>query len=131
MLQSFALQKAVVSTLTAALAELDPPVPVLDAAPENQPFPFVEISRWIEHPENLLATDMSRYQLALTVYSAYRGQKEVLGILDVIRGSLDGRSLATEEGAVVRVDLVRADTARDQDGLTFTGTALYDVLVER
>lgn len=126
---SFAVQKAVYAALVGPLAALSPPTAIVDHAVEDQAFPFVELSRVFLAPDHELAHRYTRYQLALTVFSTYRGQKQVLDILDAIDAALDDATLSLEQGTSVLVTRDRADTARDADGVTYTGSALYTLLV--
>lgn len=125
----FAVQKAVDAVLQPVLAALTPTVPLFDHVPQGQAFPYVQFSRAIRRPDNLLASKLSRVQIALTVFSNFRGQEQVLGILGAIEDALDDARLTLDTGVAVRCDLESADTARDQDGVTYTGTAIYTVLV--
>jgi hypothetical protein len=126
----FAVQKAIDAVLVPALQVLAPPVPVYDHTPQDQPYPFVEYSRTIRTPDNLAASKMSSVQIALTVYSSYRGKKEVATILGAIEAVLDEATLTLDTGAAVRCDLTRSDIVRDADGVTYMGSALYTVLVD-
>lgn len=125
-----ALQKAVGDALDAALSQLSPPVPVYDHVPAGQSYPFVEIGRWMTTPANLVAERMTEAMVTITVWSDKRGQGQVLQLLDVIDDALDDVTLTTTVGTVVRCDRERADTALDGDGLTYTGTAIYTILLQ-
>lgn len=131
----FAVQKAADALLVAALAShtpvsrTEPGVPVYDAAPENAPYPYVRFGRQIQTPDDELAAPGKQVQITLTVFSDFRGQEEVLEILSVIEATLDDAALVLDTGEAVRCDLVRADTVIDADGVTYTGSAIYAVLV--
>lgn len=125
---AFAVQKAVDAKLQPVLAALTPPVPLFDHVPPGQTYPFVQFARCIDMPGDLIDRKDRRVQLALAVYSDFRGQEQVLEILAAIEGALDDATLTLATGSAVRCDLDRADSARDQDGVTYTGTALYTVL---
>jgi beta-glucosidase-like glycosyl hydrolase len=105
--------------------------PLFDAAPDNQPFPFVEISRMASVPEHALNVYYWRVQITLTVYSAYKGQREVQRIISAMREALDDVILDLDEHACVRCDCERADTLRDADGETYMGTAIFAALVRK
>ncbi len=126
---AFAVQKAVDARLLPVLAALTPTVPIIDHAPAGQPYPYVQFARCIVMPGDTIERNDQRVQLALAVYSDFRGQEQVLEILAAIEATLDGADLDLATGTAIRCDLDRADTARDQDGATYTGTALYTVLV--
>lgn len=125
----FAVQKAMDAALITALNAMSPPVPIFDDVPESQAFPFVQFLRVISTADNLVARRMRRVQVAIAVYSDFVGQEEVLNILGEIETALDDRQLTLDTGVAVRCDLERFDTARDSDGKTYTGTAIYSVVV--
>lgn len=127
----FAVQKAIDAVLAPVLGALAPAVPLYDHLPQNAAFPFVQFSRVIATPDHLLASDMMRVQIALTVFSTFRGQEQVLEILGAITAALDKADLTLEKGRAVRCDRERADTVRDTDGVTYTGSALFNVLVDQ
>ena len=81
------VQKAIVTALTAALA----PVPVYDIAPQDAPYPFVEIASQQVKPVTALtplSSDFAEHLVYLAIWSAYRGQKEVLEIIAKIRAAM-------------------------------------------
>lgn len=127
---AFEVQKAVDAVLLPVLDGLSPSVPLFDHVPDGHGYPFVQFSRAVVTPDNLLSSKVSRVQISLTVYSNFRGQQQVLEILGAIENALDDVNLALDDGSSVRCDLERADTVRDQDGVTYTGTAIYSVLVD-
>lgn len=126
---AFAVQKAMDDLLVPALAALTPPVTLVDMAESGQAYPFVEFVRVTETPDNELGAGQSRVQVALAVWSTYRGQAEVHKINAVIKATLDDADLPLDDGQCVSCNLDRADAVRDQDGLTYTGTILFTVTV--
>jgi hypothetical protein len=131
----FEVQKAVDALLIAALSTFTPPgrsapgVPVYDHAPQQAAYPYVRFGRKIKTPENLLAEKMARVQITLTVFSDFHGQEQVDAILARIEDTLDDAELTLAAGTAVRCDLERSDTVVDTDGKTYTGSAIYAVLV--
>lgn len=127
---SFEVQKSVFAAVTAAVAGHAANPGVYDFAPQDVAFPLVEISRHIATPDNLLSRRATRHQVAITVYSTAGGQREVLEIMDLIYGALDDADLVIAGADFVRCDCERRDTARDQDGLTFTGSMMFAITYE-
>lgn len=125
----FAVQKAIDALLLPVLADLTPTVALVDHAEQGQAYPYVQFSRVIGTPDNLLAANMTRVQVALTIWSNFRGQEQILEIAGAIKAVLDDAVLDLDEGTAVRCDHERTDSVRDQDGVTYIGTALYTVLV--
>lgn len=126
---AFAVQKAVDAVLFPVLAALTPAVSLYDGVPDGATFPFVSFSRSNAVRENLVASNMTRVQITLTVFSEFRGQEQVLTILRAIELALDDAELTLDDGVAVRCDLERADTTLDADGKTYMGSAIYSVLV--
>jgi len=129
MIGAFEVQKAVDAVLLPVLAALDPPVALFDSAPQGQTFPFVEFSRLIVSNGPMLSEKSKTVDVMLTVYSQFRGQEEVVRILAAIEGALDGADIDLDSATAVRCDFVRADTAKDADGMTTTGTAFCTVYI--
>lgn len=127
---TFEVQKKVFAAVTAAVAGHSSAPAVHDHAPENAPYPFVELSRHIATAENLLSRRSTRHQVVLTVYSTAGGQREVLEIMDLIYPALDDADLTIPGADFVRCDCERRDTARDQDGRTYTGSMIFAIYYE-
>lgn len=127
MSHSFAVQTALFQALSAALGARTPSVPVYDLVPPNAAYPYVEISRFIARPDNTFTGHGTLYQVTLSIYSDYEGQKEVHDLHDAIYAALDDVLIPTSEGVVWQLNRDFADTVRDQDGRTYMGTAIYHV----
>lgn len=124
------MQKAIDAVIQPALALLDPTVPVFDHVPQGTAFPYVQFGRVIRTADNNFASKLSRVQVTLSVFSDFRGQEQVLSILGAIEAVLDEATLTLDSGVAVRCDLERADTVRDQDGVTYSGSAIYLVIAD-
>lgn len=121
-----AVQRAVLRALTIALAGRD--VPVFDHVPHGQGFPFVELGTM--QVLTVDATEAEGYEIIfyLTVWSAYRGQAEVLEILQLIYNALHDQNLALEHGPLVLSRLTEQRTDRDADGVTYMGNATARIM---
>jgi hypothetical protein len=126
----FAVQKAADALLVPALAALTPPVLVYDHAPQNAAYPFVEFVRTTRTADHNVASDVWRIQIAIAVFSDFRGQEQVANILHAISEALDDAALTLETGQCWRIALDRDDIVRDADGVTYTGTALFTAEVQ-
>ena len=122
------VHKAVFDALTAALA----PTPVYDIAPQDSPFPFVDIASQQVLPVTQgtpLTGDFAEHRVYLTVWSAYRGQAEVLGIIAQIHAALHNQKLTLSAGASVLCQIQSAESRLDADGLTHQGAVTVRLLV--
>lgn len=127
----FAVQKAADALLVPALGAMSPPVPIYDHAPENARYPFAEYLRTTRTADHNIASDVWRIQISIGVFSDFRGQEQVAGILATICDTLDDATLNLETGECWRIALDRDDIVRDKDGKTYTGTALFTAEVQR
>jgi hypothetical protein len=132
---AFSVQKAVDALLLPVLAALVPPskatagVPIYDHVPDAAYYPYVQFARAIKTPVDNLSELIDDIQLSLGVYSTFRGQEEVLLILGAIEATLHRAVLDLDLGYTLLCVLERSDTARDQDGVTYTGTANFRITV--
>jgi hypothetical protein len=124
------VHKAVFGALSAALA----PVSVYDLAPEDAAMPYVEIAKQqvlpVEQGLTPLDGDFARHMLYLTVWSSYRGQAEVLGIIGQIRAALHNQNIALAAGTAALCQIASEETVLDADGLTHQGAVTVKLLVK-
>lgn len=122
---AFALQKAIYSTLDGALTD-----PVYDSVPSTASPPYVVIESQIATSADFLARKKDRIFVYLSVWSTYRGQKEVLGVMAEIYEALHQKSLTMDAGRMVRAYVTRRRTQRDVDERTFQGMVTVECLIE-
>jgi len=132
---AFSVQTAIDAVLLPVLAAVVTPskgvagVPLYDHVPDGAAYPYVQFARAIKTPVDNLTELIDDIQLSLAVYSTFRGQEEVLLILGAIEAALHRAVLDLNIGYPLLCVLERSDTARDQDGVTYTGTALFRITV--
>lgn len=128
-LHGLAAHQAVFNTLTSALA----PVAVYDIAPEDAAMPFVDISAQQMLPITAgtpYTGQFAEHHLYLTVWSNYRGQAEVLGILNQIHAALHNQTFSLDgTGRAVICQVQSADSRLDADGLSHQGAVTLRLLV--
>ena len=128
---ALAVHKAVYAALSAALA----PVPVYDIAPQDAAYPFVGLSMQQVQPNvpgvggTPLAGDFAAHTVYLTVWSSYRGQKEVFAIIAQIRAALHNTRPALDDGVCVLCQITSEESRLDADGLTHQGAVTVRLLV--
>lgn len=124
--ETFAVQKALVAALTAALA----PVKVFDDPPPDQPFPFLAIGRQFVEQQDTFSEGLQRHDVTITVFSTYRGQKEVLGLMAQAYAALHDKVFPLDVGTCVGCRVRARQTTKDSDGATYTGNIDVSVIVE-
>lgn len=128
---SAAVQKAIYETLAAALEAVSPKLAdVYDHVPQGVDFPFVSIDAQEVVEADFLASNKSEHFVYLTVWSRYRGQKEVLGILSAIRDALHRTRFTLETGSLVSSTVIRSRTSLDADGVSYMGRATVKIITE-
>jgi predicted nucleotidyltransferase len=120
-----ALQKAVYNALDAALS-----CKVYDAVPQGAAYPYVVIDRIDANNADYLISRKDESYLYLSVWSVYRGQREVNDIMAAMDAALHRQKLAMDDGRMVICFVQRKSTMRDADNLTFQGAVTLKVLIE-
>lgn len=121
----WALQKAFYAALTASLS-----VPVYDEPPQGAAYPYVTLNSQAARPDDPLDSRRDERLVYLTVWSSYRGQREVLEIMGALDAVLHRARLPLETGRMIRAYVVRKITSRDLPDGTYSGSVTVRVLVE-
>ena len=121
-----AAHKAIFTALTAALS----PIKAYDAVPQGAAYPYVVIDSQEQTPDDPLTSRRDERMFYLSIWSQYRGQKEVLDILSLVDSALHQQRLAMDEGRCVRVYVENKRTMREPDNLTFQGAAKVRFILE-
>lgn len=125
---SVALQLALVDRLEAALAPLS--CPVYDGAPLNAQMPYVSIDNEIINAADFLASRMDERLLYLSVWSDAKGQLEVKRVMAAIDEALHEQPLQLETGHVVSVRVLRKQSNREPDGVTYQGAVTLRIYTQ-
>lgn len=102
--------------------------PVYDHQPENAAFPFVVIASQTAVPDDTLDAEMSVHTVYLSIWSLYRGQRQVLAIMSEIHDRLHNASLALEVGESVLCRVTSRLTTREPDDITYQGAMTIQVI---
>lgn len=124
----WAAQTAVFATLETALAPSN--VPVFDQAPADQPYPYVLLDKQIVRPDDCLDAQEGDHLIWLSVWSDYRGMKEVTDIISVIKQAFHRQKLALSEGQASGVKVSNVSIDQDADGLTYMGRAVIEFHID-
>jgi hypothetical protein len=119
------LHKSLLAALNTACS-----VPVYDAVPSSATYPYVEMDSQFNQDAGFIdSSDIKERFVYLSVWSESRGQKPVMDILTEIE-SIHMQPLATAVGTVVFVRVIRTETSRDADGLSYMGSATLRVITQ-
>lgn len=129
---SFALQKAIVSTLTsdAALVALLGGPRVYDDVPNRSEFPFISIGQTTERDWSTGSDLGSEHVFTLHVWSRARGRKEADEVMAAAREALHDQGLALADHRLVNLRHEFSDARREPDGETFHGLSRYRAVTE-
>ena len=112
------LQAALYARLTAEVS-----CPTYDAVPMDAAMPYVTIdSEMATNASPVSGRKRASRLLYLSVWSGYRGQREIKQIMAQIEAALDGRPLTLADGRAFGVRVERMSTQRDVDGETYQGS---------
>jgi len=120
-----ALKAALYVALDSALS-----VPVYDHVPQGSEYPYVSIDTLSANNAEFLNSRKDGVSVYLSVWSTYRGQTEVLGIMQDIDDALHNNRLALASGRLASCRVVSKDTNREPDGVTYQGQVVISVLLE-
>jgi hypothetical protein len=122
---SFCLQVALFARLEDELS-----CAVFDGAPMNQPKPYVSIDSEVSVNSDILNKRRDTRLFYLSVWSDFKGQEEVKGIMAEIDAALHQRPLPLTTGRVISIRVERKQAQRDTDGETYQGSVTLRILTE-
>jgi hypothetical protein len=119
-LTPLAVQKAILNAATVAVEPLG--ASVFDHVPHSKAYPFVSMDQHQTLENDASAIHGFTHNFYMSVWSDYRGQKQVWELMDAIRTVLHERRLSLETGGgLVLCRVTEQRTDRDADGLTYMG----------
>lgn len=124
----WAAQLAVFEALEAALSDIS--VPVFDHVPPDQSYPYVSLDKQIVRRADCYDAQAADHLIWLTVWSDYRGMKEVTDILSVIEETFHRKKLTLSEGTAVAPKVSNVSASPDVDGLTYMGRAVIEFYID-
>ena len=122
---SIAFQSAVYAALDAGLS-----APIYDSVPQGAAYPYVTIEYQDSSRANWLSNRKDQKIMYFSVWSDYRGQKEVLQIMAEIDTLLHDQKFTLSTGRVAQSQVLSKRTNRESDGVTFMGQLRLQVLLE-
>lgn len=120
---STALQVALYSALDTALS-----CSVYDHVPQDSAFPYVTIDYEESFDYDYLTGRKDNRYIYISVWSQYRGQKEVKEIMATIDGALHNKRFTLTTGSVAKMRVLSKRTNRDMDGITYMGQVRVNVI---
>lgn len=121
-----ALQKALFDKLSASLT-----VPVFDAVPAVTTYPYVTLDYEVADNTTPVSGKKRENRLFyLSVWSDYKGQAEVKRINAEIAAALDEVPLPLSTGTAVSVRVLRTETTREPDGVTYMGSVTLRIITQ-
>lgn len=117
---------------TAVYAELDAnlSVPIYDSVPQAATYPYVTIDFQDSNNANFLAGRKDEKVMYFSVWSDYRGQKQVLDIMAELDTLLDDKKFTLSTGRIAQMRVLSKRTNREADGVTYMGQLRLQVLLE-
>lgn len=96
----------------------------------NQPKPYVSIDSEVSVNSDILNKRRDTRLFYLSVWSDFKGQEEVKGIMAQIDAALHQRPLPLATGRVISIRVERKQAQRDTDGETYQGSVTLRILTE-
>ena len=122
---TLALQTALIARLNTLCS-----VPVYDAVPRGSTYPYVQLDNQSGADMDFVdGTQIDQRFMYVSVWSEARGQAQVMGILAEIK-AIHETPLSLTTGQVVSLRVIRSETNRDADGVTYMGSATLRVITK-
>ena len=121
-----AILKAVYTRLSSALS----PVKVYDSVPQGAAYPYVVIESIMGLQSDFLVSRKDEFFVYLSIWSQYKGQKQVVDIIADIYDALHRTQLSMDTGRMIECTVQEKRTIRDADNLTFQGALKLRIMVE-
>tara|TARA_R110000782_G_scaffold47256_1_gene104024 strand:+ start:7466 stop:7849 length:384 start_codon:yes stop_codon:yes gene_type:complete len=122
---SIAFQTAIYTQLNAQLS-----IPVYDSVPQSATYPYVTIEYQESARSNWLSDRKDQKIMYFSIWSDYRGQKEVLQIMSELDGLLHNQRFTLTTGRIAEMQVLSKRTNREPDGVTFMGQLRLQILLE-
>lgn len=121
-----ALQTAIYQCLTSQIS-----VPVFDSVPQGTTYPYVTIdSLKSDDRSPIFGQKRDLRMLYLSVWSDYPGQAEVHRINAEVAAALHQAHLPLTAGRAVSIRIIRTESDRDADGVTYQGSVTAQVITQ-
>ncbi len=121
-----ALQTAIYQRLTSQIS-----VPVFDSVPQGTTYPYVTIdSLKSDDRSPIFGQKRDLRMLYLSVWSDYPGQAEVHRINAEVAAALHQARLSLTAGRAVSIRIIRTESDRDADGVTYQGSVTAQVITQ-
>lgn len=130
---SLELQKAIVSALQGMTAPSKSgagtiAVGVHDDMPQDAPLPCVSLSGQAVADDDTLDGEQTRHTIYLTVWSDYRGQRQVLHIMGEIKARLHNAHLDLDDGEAISCRVPNRVSTPEPDGITYQGAVTVEII---
>ena len=129
---SFALQKAIYTTLTAnagVIAVLGA-ARIYDDVPTRSEFPYMTFGQTTERDWSTGTEPGHEHTITLHVWSRGRGRKEADEVMAAVQAALHDAALALTGHRLVNLRHEFSDARRDPDGESFHGISRYRAVTE-
>ncbi len=120
------LQVAVFQALDTALS-----VPVYDAVPDNEPYPYVVIGNATQNEWDTDADIGYEITLQVHAWSDYRGMDELKTLQAAIHGALHRAELSVTGYNVITAEVEQSQSMLDGDGVTRHGVQQLRIFAQR
>lgn len=114
----FALQEAIYTALSGNVGS---GVAVYNHVPQDSAYPYVVIGGCEASEMDWLTTRLEDMHVYLSVWSQYKGSKQVLDIISAIDTALHNKRLQLDVGYNILTKIKKKRCSIDADGITYMG----------
>lgn len=103
---------------------------IYDDAPQSAAYPFITLGQSVIRDWSTGTEDGDEHDLTLHVWSRGGGKKEVLEIMEAVKGVLHDQPLTLQDHFLINVRHEFSEARLDPDGDTFHGIVRYRAVTE-
>lgn len=129
---NWALQRGIYQALadSSGLTALLGGARIYDDAPQSAAYPFITLGQSVVRDWSTGTEDGDEHDLTLHVWSRGGGKKEVLEIMEAIKGVLHDQPLMLQDHFLINLRHEFSEARLDPDGDTFHGIVRYRAATE-
>ncbi|WP_173931138.1 DUF3168 domain-containing protein [Chelativorans sp. Marseille-P2723] len=101
-----------------------------DVAPANLTFPYITFGRASTYDWSTATEEGSEHLFALHIWSTYKGRKEALRLMDMVRAALHEGELKFDDHHLVSLRLISTEMRFDEAISAYEGVMRFRALVE-
>lgn len=129
MTKLFEIQESIFERLSNDNQVLEKVTGIHDAVPDKSVFPYIILGRIYSQPYDTKTSKGWRVEQTFDIWSASKGKKETIGIIESIKKSLNSDDLSIDDAFIID-QKVRSIEILEEVVDLYHGTFIYEILID-